>query len=95
MAATTVKISEEMNRKLDRLQARLLLRIGRKLSKQEILEKLIRLGLTDEETLLRHETRIEYPLSGRARKKVLRHVRDWGVATREEEIDRVLYGGGD
>jgi hypothetical protein len=94
--ATTVKISEETNRKLDRLQARILLRTGRKLSKQEILERLVRAGLTDETLIARSQSRIRYPIPDKAWKKLLRRVvRDWGVETREEDIDRILYGGDD
>ncbi len=91
--ATTVKISEEANRKLDRLQARVLLRTGRKLSKQEILEQLVRAGLTDETLLVRRSSRTRYPISDKAWKRVLGKVSDLGVVTREEDIDRILYGG--
>lgn len=91
-----MKIDEETNRKLDRLQARVLLRTGKKVSKQEILERLVRAGLTDETLLVRHPSRIRYPIPDKAWKKLLhRVVRDWGVETREEDIDRILYGGAD
>ncbi len=94
--ATTVKITEETNRKLDRLQARILLRTGRKLSKQEILEHLIREGLTDEGLLVRRSSKVRYPVPDRAWKKLLRAVvSDWGVVTREKDLDRILYGGPD
>ncbi len=94
--ATTVKISEETNRRLDRLQARVLLRTGKKLSKQEILEQLVRAGLTDEGLVVRRSSKVRYPVSDRAWKKLLGAVvSDWGVVTREEDIDRILYGGPD
>ena len=94
--ATTVKISEDMNDKLDRLQAKVLLRTGTKLSKQQILERLIRIGLGDEGMLVRPSGKIRYPVPDKAWKKLLRRVvRDWGVVTREEDVDRVLYGGPD
>jgi hypothetical protein len=93
--ATTVKITEDTNDKLDRLKARLLLRTGEKLSKQEILERLVRIGLSDEALLLQRPRRIRYPIPDKAWKKVLAKVQDLGVVTREEDIDRVLYGGPD
>jgi hypothetical protein len=94
--ATTVKISEDTNAKLDRLQAKVLLRTGRRLSKQEILERLIRMGLADDALVVRPDARIRYPVPDRAWKKLLRRVvRDWGVVTREEDVDRILYGGPD
>lgn len=91
--ATTVKISEETNRKLDRLQARLVLRTGRKLSKQEILEQLVRAGLTDETLIARRPSRIRYPIPDKAWKRILGKVTDLGIVTREEDIDTLLYGG--
>jgi len=60
--ARTVKITEDTNDKLDRLKARLLLRTGEKLSKQEILERLVRIGLSDDSLLLRRRPRIRYPI---------------------------------
>ena len=93
--ATTVKVSEDTNRKLDRLQARVLLRSGEKLSKQEILERLVRVGLTDEALLVRPSARVKYPIPDKIWKKILAKIQDLGVVTREEDIDRILYGGGD
>ena len=93
--ATTVKITEDTNAKLDRLRARLLLKTGEKLSKQEILERLVRIGLADEALLLRRRARIRYPIPDKAWKKVLAKIQDLGVVTREEDVDRVLYGGSD
>ncbi len=94
--ATTVKISEETNQELYRLQAKVLLRNGRKLSKQEILERLVRMGLADDESLVHPAQSVRYPVPDRAWKRLLKRVvHDWGVVTREEDIDRVLYGGPD
>ena len=91
--ATTVKITEDTNDKLDRLKAKHLVRTGEKLSKQEILERLVRIGLSDDSLLLRRRPRIRYPIPDKAWKKVLAKVQDLGVVTREEDIDRILYGG--
>lgn len=93
--ATTVRISDETKRKLDRLQAQALLRTGRKLSKEEILERLVLMGLADESWLTRNKARPRYPIPDRAWRKNLKRIQDWGVATREEDIDRILYGGTD
>jgi len=93
--ATTVKITEETNRKLDRLQARVLLRTGKKLSKQEILEQLVRAGLTNETLLVRRPSQIRYPIPDKVWKRILGKVTDLGIVTSEEDIDRLLYGGGE
>lgn len=93
--ATTVKITEETNDRLDRLQAKVFLRTGKKL-RQEILEQLVRIGLSDETLLVLTAPRIRYPIPDKAWKKLLqRVVSDWGVVTREEELDWILYGSSD
>ena len=90
MAATTVRISERANRKLDTLQARIQLRSRKRVTKQTILEDLIERALQEEPLLLIRPPK--YPLS----KKTLRALSDlpldWGIETREEDIDRILYG---
>lgn len=50
--ATTVKITEETSDRLDRLQAKVLVRTGKKPTKQELLEQLIRICLSDETLLV-------------------------------------------
>ena len=91
MAATTVRISTSANRKLDTLQARLRVRSGRRVTKQTILEKLIDQALEDEEPILLAAP--EYPLPDRVMRKIRDYAEDWGVGTRERDIDRLLYGG--
>ena len=91
MAATTVKITNRANRKLDVLQARLCLRQGRRITKQSILEKLIDRALEEDEPFFLVKAP-EYPLPDEIRRLLRSHPVDWGVETREEDIDRILYG---
>ncbi len=91
--ATTVKISTRAKERLNRLQAKLQLRYGRRFSLQEILEKAVELGEAREEELLMALLGSHLPLSKRAAQRLLRLPVDWGVETREEEIDETLYGG--
>ena len=93
--ATTVKISEKTNAKLDRLQAKIVLKVGKKLSKERILDRLIEEGLRRDDWIALHEEPIHYPIPDRAWKKVLSRIQDWGVETRAEDIDRYVYGGPD
>ncbi len=90
---TTVKMKRNTKEKLDRLQARLLLRHGRKLTKELLLAKLIDHAEADEEALLAAVEEIQYPLSEEVIEKIRASKRDWGVVTRSEEIDEYVYGG--
>ncbi|MFQ5908553.1 MAG: hypothetical protein ACE5JE_07005 [Thermoplasmata archaeon] len=89
--STTVRIRKRASRKLDRLAARILLRTGRKIPKQELLDLILEAGL-DEESLLAGLLEVRLPLDDTAWDRVQRKSTDWGVVTREEEIDRLLYG---
>lgn len=91
VAATTVKISNQANRKLDSLQARQRLRHGGRITKQSILEKLIDRALEEDEPFFIVKPP-EYPLPNKIRRMLRNHPVDWGVETREEDIDRILYG---
>ena len=91
MAATTVRISGKANRKLDRLQARIQLGSGNRVTKQTILELLIDRALEEEPSPLFIRPP-KYPLSKRALQALDDFPVDWGVETREEDIDRILYG---
>ena len=90
---TTVKVAEETDDRLTALAARLYLRTRRKITKQELLALLVDQGSADEDALAARLVGISYPVADKVWKQFLRRVRDWGVATKEEEIDRFLYGG--
>jgi hypothetical protein len=74
--------------RLDRLQAELTARRGRKVTQTELLRELVRLGE-------REKTRLLAPPgkpSERALKRLMALPVDAGVDTREEDVDRALYG---
>lgn len=90
---TSVKMRPEDKVALDRLQATLTSRTGHKMSQQELLRRLVRLGeeriadLTDEDAP-------PTPEEIEASKRRLRDLAiDTGIETSHEEIDRILYGG--
>ena len=92
MTTTTVKISDRANRKLDALQARARLRTGKRVTKQSILEDLVERALDrDEPPMLLRAPR--YPIPAKLRRLLRTYPKDWGVATAEDEIDAILYGG--
>lgn len=88
---TTVRIPRKASQKLDRLAARILLQTGRKVSKQELLDLILEVGL-DEDALLARIVEIHLPLPNDAWRRVREKSMDWGVRTREEDLDRILYG---
>jgi hypothetical protein len=91
--ATTVKVSEDTDQRLTTLAARLYLKTRRKIAKQDLVALLVDHGAADEDALAARLAGIRYPVPDRVWKQFLRRVKDWGVETREEDIDRVLYRG--
>ncbi|HKZ98426.1 MAG TPA: hypothetical protein VJ326_02375 [Thermoplasmata archaeon] len=91
---TTVRISGRTSRKLAELQARVQERSGRRRTKQSILEDLVERALLQTEPLILLPAPRK-PLSPKAMKALLEYPVDWGVGTREEDIDAVLYGDED
>ena len=86
---TSVKIRVEAKRRLEELQARLRLH-GVKASLHDILEKLIELGLSNEELLVNEFKRgQEDPML-----RLLENPPDWNIRDASIKIDEVLYGEG-
>ena len=91
---TTVKVSRETDERLTALAARLYLKTRRKIAKQDLLALLVEHGAEEEDALAARLAGVRYPVPDRTWKAFLRRVKDWGVVTREEDIDRDLYGSG-
>lgn len=91
--STSVKISGESKRLLDILQAKLVITTGKKISQQELLDKLMKFSTEREDELFRLITGIRLPLPPKKIEELMEMPTDWGVETREEEIDIHLYGG--
>jgi hypothetical protein len=92
VAETTVKISQKTRRELDALQAKIQLKSGRRLTKGSIVGGLVRDALEQEDEPLIMLRAPEYPLPEKIRKMIRNASFDWGVETKEEDIDRILYG---
>jgi mRNA-degrading endonuclease RelE of RelBE toxin-antitoxin system len=90
--ATTVKISREYKEKLDRLQARLYLVTGKKLSLQEVLEILVSLGSEHEEIIVEKAQGEVSKLDSADIRVILDSPIDWGRETSEDTLDKILYG---
>ena len=92
--ATSVKMDEHTKSRLEELQAEIKLETGRKVTQQELLDRLVDRAFDSKEEFVDSfregdewegltEEEIERWLSGTT---------DWGVETTEEEIDEILYG---
>lgn len=90
--STSVKISEEGKRLLDKLQARFVIATGKKLSQQELLDTLVRFSTEREDEIFGLITGVKLPLPPEEIEMLMMMPTDWGVETREEEIDMHLYG---
>ncbi|MFQ6077394.1 MAG: hypothetical protein ACE5Z5_14910 [Candidatus Bathyarchaeia archaeon] len=90
--STSVKMSREGKRVLDTLQARLLLATGKKIPQQELLDTLVKLSAEREDELVNFIAGIKLPLPPEEVERLMTLPRDWGVETREGEIDTYLYG---
>ena len=90
--STSVKISGESKRLLDKLQARLVIATGKKISQQELLDTLMRFSTEREDEFFGLITGVRLPLPPEETEELMEMPTDWGVETREEEIDIHLYG---
>ena len=87
-----MKISSECKRLLDKLQARLIIAKGRKISQQELLDTVVRLSTEKEGELIKYMASVSLPLPPEEVERLMKLPTDWGVETGEEEIDKYLYG---
>lgn len=93
--ATAIKVDDATKALLDRLQAKLTLELGRKPTLQEIVDGLAKMGWRERELLARELGSAWRPLTPKEIRQVESGIADWGVETREEDIDKALYGGED
>ena len=90
--SASVKLEDKDKAKLEKLQALLTLKGGRKVTQQELLSKLIDSALERGEELVKLVFGREQPMSDEQFKRVLDLVEDWGVEDASERIDEYVYG---
>lgn len=90
--STSVKMSEEGKRVLDALQARILLATGEKISQRELLDRLVKFSAQRIDELVNLIAGVNLPLPSDQIEKLMALPTNWGVDTKEEEIDVYLYG---
>lgn len=81
-------MSEEGKERLDRLQARLLAEAGKKFTQQELLDRLVSLGMS-QFALLADQPR---KMTAAQKKRFLALPQRTGLAIRPEDYDDILYG---
>lgn len=87
-----MKISEESKRLLEKMQAKLFLATGRKVSQQELIDNLVKFTSEREDELNGPFTGVKLPLSPKDIENLMGLPKDWGIKTREREIDTILHG---
>jgi len=90
--STSIKISEEDKETLERLQAFVTLRAGRKMTQQEILSTLVRDAYAKSDEFLDKIISTGKPMSDQEYEKILLLIEDWGVETSWIGLDQLLYG---
>jgi len=86
--SASIKVREEDKKEFVSLQSELTLRFGKKITQQELFSRVIELVEDSKESLLNV---CIPPLSEEEVEKIRKLQSDWGVVTREENIDKLLY----
>jgi hypothetical protein len=89
--ATSVKMDEETKSRLEELQAEIKLETGRKVTQQEILERLVTEAYESKSEFIDSFRESTLPLSEEEINEFLSWTFDSGAETDEADIDRILY----
>jgi len=89
--ATTIKIDDVTKSRFDKLQARILVETGKKLTQQEILELLLEHAEKDEEEIILRLSGIKFPPSTEERERILSLQCDFGFDTSMVNEDKIIY----
>jgi len=90
--ATAVKVDENAKSRLEELQAEIRLRVGEKVTQQELLTRLIDDAYESREAIIDSFRESTVPLSEEEKEAMQRGRISSGVETDEEDIDEILYG---
>jgi hypothetical protein len=90
--ATAVKIDEDAKSRLEELQAEIRLRTGERVTKRDLLTRLIDDAYTSREDVIDSFRKSTVPLSESEKKAMQKGRISSGVETDEADIDEILYG---
>lgn len=90
--ATSVEMSERTKSRLEELQAEIKLRTGKKVTQQEILERLVDGAFESKSEFVDSFRESKLPLSEEEKEAFFSGTTASGEETDEEDIDGILYG---
>lgn len=86
--ATSIKVTDDTKRELERLQAKILLEFGKKYNQQELIDLLVRLGYNNIHLIRTTQKSITPDTLTRIKSLI----GPWDIETDPEVIDAELYG---
>ncbi len=89
---TTVKIDPEFKKEIDKLQAKITMKTGEKITQQDLLVRIIQFTLANEKEFFQTVIFDWHPLSDSEWEKITEAITDFGIVTTESTIDTELYG---
>ena len=90
--ATSVKMDDDTKSRLERLQAEIRLRTGKRVTQQEVLARLVERAIESKADLVDSFREERVPVPEEDREAFHEGMVSSGVTTSEEDIDDVLYG---
>jgi len=90
--ATSVKMDEDTKSRLERLQAEIRLKTGKRVTQQEILARLVERAIESKADLVDSFRDERVPVSDSEREAFHDGTVSSGVTTAEDDIDDILYG---
>lgn len=90
--ATSVKMDDDTKSRLERLQAEIRLKTGKRVTQQEILARLVERAIDSKADLIDSFREKHVPLAQPEREQFHEGMVSSGATTAEEDIDDILYG---
>lgn len=89
---SSIKISDKSKKILDRIQAKITLSTEKKATLQEIIDLIMDYVDRNEDIIIKEPKEKKHPLTEEEIKRLRNFPWDFGVVTKEEDIDNILYG---
>ncbi|MHA1166674.1 MAG: hypothetical protein ACTSP4_12735 [Candidatus Hodarchaeales archaeon] len=89
---TTIKINHEFKREIDKLQAKVILKTGEKITQQELLVRILRFVIRNEEEFFKNYIFDWESLDDSEWEKLKTFITAFGKISKESTIDREIYG---
>jgi len=89
---TTVKIDSEFKKEIDKLQAKVTMKTGEKITQQELLVRIVKFVLKKEDEFFKNFIFDWSPLSDSEWESIKDGIVDFGKKTNESTINKELYG---